>query len=286
MGHKGDIAARTERAFAVVGLGGAGGVSLGASMTRALGAVGRKFRSLGIDCEEGLQALLPLVKVKGSISRGADIVATGGSTHCSTVLLNGTACRYKVTESGRRQIFTFQYPGDFCDLNRYVLAESDDAVAALSECSVGIIRHEDLERITRQYPEMGQALWRNVMVEASIFREWLLNVGQRPALARIANLICEQMVRLDAVGIDGTVIPLTQVDLADAAAVSPVHMNRTVQDLRELGILARSSRYIEVVHRDRLVDIAKFNGRYLNIHQTTSPWGPPRWMSREAAPLH
>ena len=105
-------------------------------MTRALGPVGRKFRSLGIDCEEGLQALLPLVKVKGSISRGADIVATGGSAHYSTVLLNGTACRYKVTESGRRQIFTFQYPGDFCDLNRYVLAESDDAVAAFEELRV------------------------------------------------------------------------------------------------------------------------------------------------------
>jgi CRP-like cAMP-binding protein len=227
----------------------------------------RKFKTLGMDNDKALQALLLLVKVKGRVSRGDDIVSPGSSLGYSTVLLNGFACRYKMTENGRRQIFVFHYPGDFCDLNRYVLPELDEAVAALTGCLIGVIHHEDIERITAQYPKLGLALWSDTLVEASIFRERLLNVGHLPALRRIANLLCEQMVRLEAIGMDGTIIPMTQVDLADAANLSTVHMNRTVQYLRELGVLSKNRRGIEVAHREGLVEIAKFDGRYLNIPQ-------------------
>ena len=216
-------------------------------------ALVRKFKNLGMDSEEELQALLLRVKVKRRASRGEDIVKIGSSPGYSTVLLTGVACRYKMIESGRRQIFTFQYPGDFCDFHRYVLSELNDAVAAVTDCSIGVILHEDIGRITAQYPKLGLALWRDTLLEARIFRERLLNVGHRPALPRIAHLICEQMARLEAIGITSAVIPLTQVELADAAGLSVVHLNRMVQDLRELGILSKNNRTIEVMDRDRLV---------------------------------
>jgi CRP-like cAMP-binding protein len=133
------------------------------------------------------------------------------------VLLQGLACRYKIIENGRRRVFTFQYPSDFCDGHSYILPTQGNAVSALTECSVGIILQKDIERITAKFPNLGLALWRDTMIEASIFREW--NVGQRPALERIAHLLCEQTVRLEAVGITGGAIPSTQVDLADAAGL-------------------------------------------------------------------
>jgi CRP-like cAMP-binding protein len=235
------------------------------------GALVRKFKGLGVDREEELQPLLQLIKVKGRVRRGEDIIKTSSSARHSTVLLMGVACWYKRMEDGRRQIYTFQYPGDFCDFHRYVFPELDDAVAAQTDCSIGTVLHEDIERIVAQYPKLGLALWRATMLEASIFRERLLNAG-RPALARIANLLCEQMARLEAIGVNSAVIPLRQVDLADAAGLSVVHMNRTIQDLRRLGVLSKNSRVIEVVRRDRLVDIAKFDGRYLNMPQVLSHW--------------
>ncbi|MBS0523477.1 MAG: Crp/Fnr family transcriptional regulator [Proteobacteria bacterium] len=241
-------------------------------MVRVVDPLVRRLRNLGLDSEEELRAILPLLKFKGRINRGEDIVQAGSSPHYSTVLLEGAACRYKITENGRRQIFTFRYSGDLCDFSRYMLPESDEAIAALSECTVAIVRHEDLQRAAALYPNLSFALWRDAMLEASIFRERLVNIGQRPALPRIANLICEQMIRLEAAGLDASTIPLTQVDLADAAALSTVHMNRTIQDLRELGVLAKSTRGIEVVHRDRLFEIAKFDGRYLNLPQHTMKW--------------
>ena len=90
-----------------------------------------------------------------------------------------------------------------------------------------------------------------------------MNATQRPALERIANLLCEQILRLEAVGIVDHDIPLTQIDLADAAGLSVVHVNRTIQDLREIGALSKNSHGIRVENKDRLVQIAKFDGSYL-----------------------
>jgi len=231
-------------------------------------ALARKLRNFAIVQDEELQALVAMFSLKRSIPRGADIITMGDSSTFSTVLLQGLACRYKIIENGRRQIFSFQYPGDFCDGHSYILLTQDTAVSALTDCSVGIIMHKDIERITAKFPNLGLALWRDTMIEASIFREW--NVGQRPALERIAHMLCEQIVRLEAIGVTGEAIPLTQVDLADAVGLSTVHMNRTIQDLRELGVLLKNSRAITVSHWDRLVEIAKFDRRYLNMWQVPS----------------
>jgi len=233
------------------------------SVVRDMHALVRKIRNLAVVRDEELQAFVAMFRVKRSIRRGADIIAMGDSSTFSTVLLEGLACRYKISGNGRRQILTFQYPGDFCDGHSYILPTRDTAVSALTDCSVGIILHRDIERITATFPNLALALWRDTMIEASIFREW--NVSQRPALERIAHMLCEQIVRLEASGVAGRAIPLTQVDLADAAGLSTVHMNRTIQDLRELGVLMKNSRAIMISHWDKLVEIAKFDGRYLGM---------------------
>jgi CRP-like cAMP-binding protein len=247
-------------------------------------ALARKLRNLATIDDEELRALVTMFRTKRSIKRGDDILTIGSSSAYSTVLLQGVACRYKIVENGRRQIFTFQYPGDFCDGYSYILPTQDSAVSALTECSVSIILHKDIERITATFPNLGLALWRDTMIEASIFREW--NIGQRPARERIAHLLCEQTVRLEAIGIIGGAIPMTQVDLADAAGLSTVHTNRTIQDLRQLGGLLRNRRAIAVAHWDRLVEIAKFDASYLNIPQVLSKWRSPAQIFHDARNLH
>ena len=110
------------------------------------------------------------------------------------------------------------------------------------------------------------------MLEASIFRKRLLNVGRQPALQRVAHLLCEQLARREAVGINSTIIPLTQLDLADAVGLSIVHVNRTLQELRRLNILSKEGRAIKVLNRERLVCLASFDGHYLNMPQLLSDW--------------
>jgi CRP-like cAMP-binding protein len=232
----------------------------------------RKFRTLGLENEE-LEVLASLIKDKGRITAGVDIIGADNSAKHLTLLLMGVACWYKRLEDGSRQIYTFQYAGDVCDFYRYVLSEGDRAAAvhALTDCSIAAIDFGDLERAMARFPKLGLVFWRATMLEASIFRERLLNVSRRPALQRVANLLCEQLARREAIGITSAVIPLTQIDLADAAGLSVVHLNRVIQALRGLGVLA-NSHAIEVVDRKHLVSIARFDGRYLNMPQLLSKW--------------
>lgn len=239
-----------------------------------LDALTLKFKSLELDSEADLQAVLRLVKAKEAVSPGKNIVDTGGSPRQLTVMLAGVACLNKRLEDGSRQIYTFQYPGDFCDLHRYVLPETDQTVTvtALTHCSIGIIRHDDMDQMISKHPKLGLAFWRASMLEASIFRERLLNISRRAALPRIASIICEQLVRLEAINIKSAVIPITQIDLADAGGLSVVHVNRIVRKLRDLGALSQKRRTIEVVNRERLAQLAGFDRKYLNMPGLLSGW--------------
>src|SRR5262249_30817305 len=152
-------------------------------------------------------------------------------------------------------------PGDFCDLNRYVLPEPNGAVAvaALTDCLVGTICYKELDRALGQHPNVSLALWRATMLEASIIRERLFNVSRRSALQRVDHVLCELLARREAIGIDCSTIPLSQIDLADAAGLSVVHVNRTVQSFRTLGVLSANGRAIEVKDRERLRQMTNFD---------------------------
>lgn len=247
---------------------------LNRSGQQVLEALIRKLRSLGVERDAELEAVLKRVKVRGSSLRGEDIIAPGGSARHSTLLLEGVACLYERLPDGNRQIYAFQYSGDFCDLHRHVFPETnnDIAVAAVTDCSIGIIEHKDLEQLIAQFPSLGLALWRASMLEASIFRKRLLNVGRQPALQRVAHLLCEQLARREAVGLTSSTIPLSQMDLADAAGLSIVHVSRTFQELRRLNILSKEGRTIKVEDREQLVRLAGFDGNYLNMPQLLSNW--------------
>ena len=234
----------------------------------------RKLNSLGFQGESELRCLLDKMKLKGSIPRGKDIVGAGDGPRHLTVLLAGVACLYETLESGERQIYDFYYAGDFCDLHRYVKLEAvaEPAVRALTDCSVGTIDYRDLDRAIERHRKLALVLWRATMLESSTLRERLINVSQRPALERVSHLLCEQLHRRRAIGIESGVVPLTQIDLADAAGLSAVHINRVFQDLRKLGVISATSRTIEVVNRERLAKIANFDSRYLAMPAALSNW--------------
>ncbi len=110
------------------------------------------------------------------------------------------------------------------------------------------------------------------MLEAGMLRQNLLNVGRRPALQRVAYLLCEQMARQEAVGIYSAAIPLSGSDLADAAGLSVVHVSRTFTELQRQRLLVKEGRTMKVVDKTRLATLAAFDGNYLNMPQLLSDW--------------
>ena len=242
--------------------------------TIAIASLASKFENLGMKNGEW-DGLVQFLKLQPRVLAGADVIRAAHSARHATLLLSGVACSYKRLEDGTRQIRSFQYPGDFCDLYRYALPERDEATAvqALSDCSIAIIDYTDIEQLLARHLTLGLALWRATMLEASILRERLSNARKGSTIQRVANLLCEQLARREAIGIISPVVPITQVDVADAVALSIAHVNRTIQTLRSLNVLSKMSQAIEVVDRKQLETIAGFDGCYLDMSKLASKWG-------------
>ena len=104
-----------------------------------------------------------------------------------------------------------------------------------------------------------------------MFRERLFERDQ-PALQRVAHLLCEQLARREAVGITSGIVPISQMDLADATGLSIVHISRTFKELLRLGIVAKAGRVMKVVDRECLTSLAAFDGAYLDAPQLLPHW--------------
>jgi CRP-like cAMP-binding protein len=183
---------------------------------------------------------------------------------------NGFSYRQKLTASGARQIVAINLPGDFIDLQHMFLSIADHNVQALTNLDVVGVEREALQQLALAYPNVGKAMWVDALVEAAIGREWVLNVGQRTARARIAHILCEVFLRMKAAGLcidDRFELPLTQEQLADATGMTTVHVNRTLKSLAVDGIIHRDKRYISFSDWKTVAAIGDFSALYLRLDQ-------------------
>lgn len=196
-----------------------------------------------------------------------DIIMQGERPSVVRLILEGWACRYKVLPDGRRQIIALFLPGDLCDLHVYVLRELDHPIGTLTEVRYVEITRERIDMLTTHHPRVTQALWWDSLVSAAIQREWTVNLGQRDAIERMAHLLCEVFFRLHAVKMttgNRCWIPLTQNDLAEVTGMTPVHVNRTVKELRNRGLISWKGREFEMLDFQAMCTLAMFNANYLH----------------------
>lgn len=227
----------------------------------------RKLEGLASLSAADRQLLDEIVLPVRDVPARTDLIREGQSSNNVRLIIQGLAYRYKNLANGRRQVVAYLMPGDFCDLHVHVLKAMDHSIATVSACTVvDIPRHRIAEMIGR--PALARALWWATLVDEGTMREWLLNVGQRPALERIAHLFCELYVRMRAVGLvtdNKFALPLIQSDIADTVGLSPVHVNRCLQQLREMDILQLRQRSVEISDIERLAAFSGFDPNYLHF---------------------
>jgi CRP-like cAMP-binding protein len=189
--------------------------------------------------------------------------------HCAFIV-SGFAFRQKLTTGGSRQIVSIHMAGDFLDLQHLFLNRADHSVQALTRLETAEIEREALQQLVLERPAIGRAMWIDSLVDASIFREWVLNVGRRNARARVAHLLCEVALRMEAAGIaehHRYELPMTQEQLGDAVGLTSVHVNRTLKSLVEDGLIHRDKRYLKFSDWERLRGEADFSALYLHLDQ-------------------
>jgi CRP-like cAMP-binding protein len=197
-----------------------------------------------------------------------DLVREGDQPEDCIVILEGFAIRYKLAENGDRRIIAFAVSGDVPDLQSLHLARMDHTLASLTAVKAGFVSHKALHELNLRHPRVAGALWRATLVDASIFREWIVNLGHRDALSRTAHFLCEMQFRLEMVGLstgNRIELPIAQTDLADALGMSAVHMNRTVQELRARRLIEEQGRAVVCRDLRALRVLGEFDPDYLHF---------------------
>jgi len=195
-----------------------------------------------------------------------DLVREGASASHIGLLLSGFAYAFRVLPDGRRQIVSYLIPGDLCDSRQLLLPAAAHTISTLTAANVVLFGRDALLELIGRYPRLGHALCWLALQEEIIAREWLVNVGQRTAIERLAHLLCEIFTRMQMVGLTDAgrcELPLTQVELADTLALSTVHVNRTLQELRRQGLVSLSSGLLEIHDFPGLQSVAMFTSDYL-----------------------
>jgi len=228
----------------------------------------RHLASVATLSEDDKRALLTLPMQVTELRADQDIVREGDRPTRSCLILEGWASTFKMTGEGKRQIMAFHIAGDIPDLQSLHLTLLDSSLGTMSPCMVGFIQHEALHAVCEQHYGIARALWRVTLTDASIFREWIINVGRREAHSQLAHVLCETLVRLKAVGLarDHTCeMPITQQELGDATGNSAVHVNRVLQDLRRQGLISLEGRTLKALDWEGLKAVGDFDPTYLHL---------------------
>jgi CRP-like cAMP-binding protein len=196
------------------------------------------------------------------------LVREGEPPEICALLITGFAYRHKVTGDGERQIMSVHMPGEFLDLQNCFLEVADHNVQALTRCEIATVPASALRKLSQEHPAVARAMWIDTLVDAAIFREWIVNVGRRDSLSRISHLLCELALRLQAAGLARDhryEMPMTQEQIADCTGLTPVHVNRVLKELGRMGLIEREKRSVSILQWDRLQAIGDFNSRYLHL---------------------
>ncbi|WP_144760809.1 Crp/Fnr family transcriptional regulator [Methylobacterium dankookense] len=232
-----------------------------------MGMLIRKLESIAFLSEEERQAIQNLpIRVQALRAR-QDIVRDGDRPSQCCLVLEGWAVRYKLLSEGRRQILSFHIPGDIPDLQGLHLHTMDHSLATLTKATVAFIPHESLLDLTTRYPTLAGIFWRETLIDAAIFREWVTSMGRRSACERIAHLFCELYLRLEAVGLASEhrcEMLVTQIELSDALGLTSVHINRVLKDLRQRELITLKSRNLTIEAWNELTRTSDFDPTYLH----------------------
>jgi CRP/FNR family transcriptional regulator len=182
------------------------------------------------------------------------------SAHLYTVL-SGWAIRYKMLPDGRRQILNFVLPADFLGLQGSVLGEMQHSVEALTDMLLCVFPRERLWELYRNHPSLAFDLTWIASREEQFLDEYLLGVGRRKALERVAFVLLHLFLRAEQVGLttrDKVQFPFTQQHLADALGMSLVHTNKTLRRLTASKAVRWKNRTFEILDRDAVTAMAGY----------------------------
>lgn len=196
--------------------------------------------------DEEQQAILGLPTHVIQLAKKRDFVAIDERRSYAWLIASGMVGRFGQTDDGARQITAFYVPGDMVDLSSTVRPVGNGGLTALCATTILRVPNTALQALAARFPAIADALWRDCMLDAAILMQWLVNVGRRDARTRLAHIFCEMAIRSgdSREAQHDYDFPITQEQLGDAAALTPVHVNRSLGTLAKLVTLKNGRAHI------------------------------------------
>ncbi len=213
-----------------------------------------------------------------------DLIREGDQPGPVLVVLEGWAFRYKALPSGSRQIMAFLMPGDACDLNIGMLAEMDHSIQTVTYAEVATIEGSAMDEMMAAHPRIARAMYVAQLVDEGTLRAWIVSLGRRSSAERAAHLLLELYIRGVRTGLasgNQMELPLSQVILADALGMTPVHINRVLQTFRRSGAVELQRGVLRIQDPAALTRIPGFDDNYL--HKRLRAYGPARTYEHQKA---
>jgi CRP-like cAMP-binding protein len=227
----------------------------------------RKLAWLGELSADDIDIIDALHATQRLIRRGRDIVSEGRSYETMFAVLQGCAIRYRILRDGRRQVLNILLPGDFVGFPGCFFESALYAITAVTDAVVCPVPFAALLRLFEERPRLAATIFWSFACEAAIYAERLIDIGRRTALERVAHFLLELLTRLQIVGLAAEMsykMPFTQELLADALGLSVPHINRTLRELRDGGLLRIEDQQVVITDIDALSALADFDKTYLS----------------------
>lgn len=237
------------------------------SLRSTLASAGDRLRESHFLSREERLALEEAMSPPRVMQSNVDLVRHGQGSGRVFIVTEGWACRYAITRDGSRQLPTLLVPGDVANLDSLLFDRLNYGVRTLTQATVVSLPRDRALALAAAYPGIARTFTWLALVDNANLTEWTLSLGRRSAKERLAHLLCELSVRLDADDGEASsfAFPLTQEQIADTLGLTAVHVNRTMQQLRSDGLIVTASRTVTLPNVDSLRRLGGFDPSYLHL---------------------
>lgn len=198
-----------------------------------------------------------------------DLVCEDEKTDNLLLVTSGWAYRYTCVPDGGRQLTALLVPGDIANLDALLFERVAYNVRTLTDVTVVALPRRQALALVENHPGIARTFTGLAMIENAIASKWMLSLGRRSALARVAHLLCEIAIRLGVE--DGNEItfafPLRQEQIGDLLGLTNIHVNRTLRQLRCEGLIQLCDRVLSIPDVAALHHAAGFDPSYLRMNR-------------------
>lgn len=201
-----------------------------------------------------------------------EVIRTGAMLCGPLILTQGWAAQVREFHDGRRQILHLLLPGDMISIPQGPRTYAATTTLALTDTRVAPAPPAE--------NGLGTAYALSAEIERFCHLRQIARIGRLDAYERMADLFLELFDRFRLAGLaasDSFALPLTQETLADCLGLTSVHVNRTLRQLRQEGMIDDRRRAVRLMDADRLRSIVDY-------HPLTAIWGAADLKSDTVAP--